>query len=288
MADPFDNPFPAPRSRLANAIGAARAQGRAALVGYLPAGFPTLPSSLAALRALAKHGGDIVEVGLPDRAPTRDGPVIRAALDAGTRPAHLIDTIAELSRTGAAVVGVAYWTAITCYGTDRFARDLESAGAAGVLCPDLPRRATRAWSATSTEHGLDAVLLAPHGVTRDELTEIDTLGGGFVYATAGRGPTGAATLVHSLAHHHVERVRAAVRLPVCAGIGISGPAHAARAARYADAVAVGTAFVRLLAEAPDERAATGAVRGLARELRQAMTAPPATGTVHRTRPVPPP
>ncbi|WP_416971700.1 tryptophan synthase subunit alpha [Streptomyces sp. 4F14] len=267
---------------LSEVFEAARSRGRAALVGYLPVGFPTVSASVAALKAIADQGADIVEVGLPEHEAVLDGPVIRAAhrtaLRAGTGPSDLLDALASLSRAGVPAVCVAYWSAITRYGADRFADGLADAGCAGLLCPDLPQGAQERWVARAAARGLGTVPLAPHGITGGRLAELAALGSGFVYATAGRGPTGAATLVHGLARSHVERVRTAVRLPVCAGIGISDSVHAARAARYADAVAVGTAFVRRLAEAPGEREGIEAVGGLARDLARAMAVRHAIGT----------
>ena len=74
-----------------------RAEGRAALVGYLPAGFPTVDGGIAAIRALAESGVDLIEVGFPYSDPVMDGPVIQRAseiaLAGGVRGADVMRTV---------------------------------------------------------------------------------------------------------------------------------------------------------------------------------------------------
>ena len=66
-----------------------RSQGRAALIGYLPGGYPTVDGSIELLTAMIDGGCDLVEVGMPFSDPVLDGPVIQhaaqTALAAGFR-----------------------------------------------------------------------------------------------------------------------------------------------------------------------------------------------------------
>src|SRR3954470_9621387 len=114
--------------RSGEAYAQARADGRAALVGYLPAGFPSYDGCVRALTAMVQAGVDVVEVGLPYSDPVIDGPTIQAAADValrgGTRTTDVLRTVEAVAETGAAVVVMTYWNPVLRYGTDRFAADL--------------------------------------------------------------------------------------------------------------------------------------------------------------------
>ena len=131
----------------------ARADGRAALVGYLPAGFPSVAGGIDAVKALAEAGADLVEVGFPYSDPVMDGPVIQraaeAALAGGVRPADVLRTVSAVAETGVPAVVMTYWNLVERYGVDRFARDLASAGGSGLITPDLIPEEADEWIAAS-------------------------------------------------------------------------------------------------------------------------------------------
>src|SRR5258705_13792712 len=119
------------------AFDKARADGRAALVGYLPAGFPTVAGGIEAVRAMAAAGVDLVEVGYPYSDPVIDGPVIQRAseiaLERGVRGADVLRTVAAVAETGVPVVVMTYWNLVEHHrgsdgGVASFARDLANAG----------------------------------------------------------------------------------------------------------------------------------------------------------------
>ena len=128
-------------SRLAEAFAAARAEQRALLIGYLPAGFPTWVDAVAIITAMVESGVDVVEIGLPYSDPLMDGPVIQAAADQalaqGTTVADVLRTVEAVAATGAPTLVMSYWNPIERYGLDRFAKDLAAAGGAGVITPDI-------------------------------------------------------------------------------------------------------------------------------------------------------
>ena len=137
---------------VAVAFEKARAEGRAALVGYLPAGFPTVEGGIAAVTALAESGVDLVEVGFPYSDPVIDGPVIQrateVALAGGVRGRDVMRTVEAVVATGVPAVVMTYWNLVEHYqrgaGVRAFARDLASAGGSGLITPDLiPDEATR-------------------------------------------------------------------------------------------------------------------------------------------------
>jgi tryptophan synthase alpha chain len=257
-------------SRLADVLARTREQGRAALVGYLPAGYPSVAASAAALVAMVEAGVDVVEVGLPYSDPLMDGPTIQSAVDqalaAGTSTADVFRVVAEVAATGAPVLVMSYWNPIERYGVDQFAAELAAAGGAGVITPDLiPDEAHELVSATDTA-GLDRVFLVAPSSSDDRLRYTAKHCRGFVYAASTMGVTGTRAQVGDAAAGLVRRTRAVTDLPVCVGLGVSTGDQAAEVAGFADGVIVGSAFVRQVLDAPDAAAGCSAVATLATEL----------------------
>ena len=253
----------------ASAYDAARAEGRAALVGYLPAGFPSYDSCVTALTAMVEAGVDIVEVGLPYSDPVIDGPVIQAAADIAlhnkTRTTDVLRTVEAVAATGAGVVVMTYWNPVLRYGVDAFARDLAAAGGAGLITPDLIPEEADEWMAASDAHELERIFLVAPSSSDDRITSTVGACRGWVYAASTMGVTGARSATSAVAPGLVARVRAAGDLPVGVGLGVSNGEQAAEVASYADGVIVGSAFVRPLLEQPGE-AGVNAVAALAADL----------------------
>src|SRR5919112_3967874 len=141
----------------------ARADGRAALVGYLPAGFPDVPGGIDALRVLVESGCDVIEIGLPYSDPVMDGPTIQAAaqqaLDGGVRTADVLRTVEAVAATGTPTLVMTYWNPVERYGVERFASDLAGAGGAGLITPDLTPDFAPEWIAAADARDLDKVFL---------------------------------------------------------------------------------------------------------------------------------
>jgi len=237
-------------TRSGDAVDAARAQGRAALVGYLPVGFPDVAGSVAAARALVAGGCDVVELGLPYSDPLMDGPLIQTAVDAalkgGTRTRDVLAAVEQVAATGAAVLVMTYWNPIDRYGVDRFAADLASAGGCGLITPDLIPDEAGEWIAASDAHDLERVFLVAPSSTDERLRSTAAASRGWVYAASTMGVTGVRSQVGERAQGLVERTRAAGASRVCVGLGVSTADQAATVAAYADGVIVGSAFVRAL------------------------------------------
>lgn len=252
------------------AFARAGAEDRAALIGYLPAGFPSRAGCVRAVAAMIEAGADLIEIGLPYSDPLMDGPTIAAAADraltAGMTTRGVLDTVAEVAGLGVPVLVMTYWNPVARYGLDRFATDLAAAGGAGVITPDLTPEEAGPWLAACAEHGLDPVLLVAPSSTDARLRRISAACRGFVYAASTMGVTGARAQVSAVAPGLVARVRAVTDLPVAVGLGVSTGGQAAAVAAYADGVIVGSAFVRALLDAPDEEAGIAAAGALAAEL----------------------
>ncbi|GII02493.1 tryptophan synthase subunit alpha [Planobispora takensis] len=255
---------------LQTAFAKAKADGRAALVGYLPAGFPTKDGAIAAATAMVEAGCDVIEIGLPYSDPLMDGPTIQdavhRALSNGTRIADVLRTVEGVAKTGAATLVMTYWNPIDRYGAERFARDLAGAGGTGTITPDLTPEESGLWRQASAEAGIDTVFLVAPSSTDERIEAVADCCTGFVYAASLMGVTGARESISSGAKGLVERTRAHTDLPVCVGLGVGTGKQAAEVAGYADGVIVGSAFIRRLLDAPDEASGLAAVRELGAEL----------------------
>ena len=255
---------------LSDALAKARADGRAALIGYLPVGYPSVELSIKAMIALVDGGCDVVEVGVPYSDPVMDGPTIQAASEpavrAGVGMTHALSAVRAVADAGAAAVPMTYWNPVDRYGVERFAADLAAAGGSGAITPDLIPDEAASWITATDHHGLDRVFLVAPSSTDRRIAATAAASRGFVYATAVMGVTGARETVGDAAATLVRRVRTlAPDVPVCVGVGVSSGDQAARVASFADGVIVGSALVRRLLDAPDE-AGVAAVRTLAAEL----------------------
>ncbi|MQS07381.1 tryptophan synthase subunit alpha [Streptomyces alkaliphilus] len=248
---------------LSSVLARAAAEDRAALIGYFPAGFPTVEDGIRAAVAMAEGGCDVLEIGLPHSDPVLDGPVIQTADDialrGGLRIADVLRTIREVhAATGVPVLCMTYWNPVDRYGPERFAAELAAAGGAGCILPDLPVEESEAWRKAAARHGLATVFVVAPSSRDARLATITAAGSGFVYAASLMGVTGTRESVGAEARELVGRVRGVTELPVCVGLGVSSPAHAAEVAGYADGVIVGSAFVKLLLPAADGEGESGA------------------------------
>ena len=261
---------------LAEAFARARTENRAALIGYLPAGFPTPTASVDLIAAMVSAGVDIVEVGLPYSDPLMDGPAIQEAVDvalrAGTTTDVVLDTVGHVSATGAATVVMSYWNPVERYGVERFADRLADAGGVGVITPDLTPEEAGPWIAATERRGMDRIFLVAPSSTDDRIDTVCAVTSGFVYAASTMGVTGARTQVSSAAPELVRRTRTHTSLPIAVGLGVSTGAQAAEVAAYADGVIVGSAFVRRILDAADPSAAIDAVSDLAADLARGVRA----------------
>ncbi|MFC8345454.1 tryptophan synthase subunit alpha [Streptomyces sp. NPDC057280] len=257
---------------LTDTLAGAKAEGRSALIAYLPAGFPTVDGGIEAIKAAFDGGADVVEVGLPHSDPVLDGPVIQTADDialrGGVKIADVMRTVKEAyAATGKPVLVMTYWNPIDRYGVERFTAELAEAGGAGCILPDLPVQESALWREHAEKHGLATVFVVAPSSKDERLAQITAAGSGFVYAASLMGVTGTRESVGAQAQDLVERTRAAGGdLPVCVGLGVSNAAQAAEVAGFADGVIVGSAFVKRMLDAPDDKAGVEAVRELAGDL----------------------
>lgn len=240
-------------SSVRTAIAEATAAGRGVLVGYLPAGFPTVDESIEAVVALAEGGADIIELGVPYSDPVMDGVVIQRAtneaLENGFRVRDVFTIISAVTaRVDVPILVMTYWNPIVQYGVERFATDLAAAGGAGLITPDLIPDEAAEWISASDAHGLDRVFLAAPSSTDERLAATVTASRGFVYAVSTMGITGTRDDLDAAARGLVERLRAVGADSVCVGVGISNAEQVASVCEYADGAIVGSLLVKTLAD----------------------------------------
>jgi len=261
-------------SAVSTAFEKAAAEGRAALVGYLPAGFPDKATAIKAALAMAEAGADVIEVGLPYSDPLMDGPVIADAvyqsLQGGTRVKDVLDTVEAIANAGTAALVMTYWNPVDHYGVDAFARDLSAAGGSGLITPDLTPEEAGDWPEVADTYGLDRVFLVAPSSPEERIAAITRICRGFVYAVSLMGITGTRDSLSGSAEGVVRRTREHTSLPVAVGVGVSTPQQAAEVAGFADGVIVGSAFVRRLAAAATSKDAVDAVRELSAALAEGV------------------
>jgi tryptophan synthase alpha chain len=240
------------KSRLQQLFSVCHGEQRAALIGYLPTGYPDVPTSIDAMKALTESGCDLIEVGVPYSDPGMDGPVIanaaEVALRGGVRVRDTLAAVEAISAAGGRAVVMTYWNPVLRYGVDAFARDLAAAGGYGLITPDLIPDEADEWLTASEQHQLDRIFLVAPSSTHQRLADTVAASRGFVYAASTMGVTGARDAVSNAAPELVSRVKEVSDIAVGVGLGVRSRAQAAEIAAYADGVIVGSALVSALTD----------------------------------------
>lgn len=255
--------FESPVTPLGRAFRRARAEDRAAFIAFLAAGDPDLATTQRLAEAVAAAGADILELGIPFSDPLADGPVIQAAytraLAAGTTVRAVLRAVEAIVRTtGLPVVLMTAFNPILAYGIRAFCRDAATAGAAGLLVPDLLPEDAADLIESARLHRLDTVFLAAPGGSDLRLRAADTAATGFLYLLSRRGVTGPAGGLGDTLEAEVARARVCCSNRIAVGFGVTTAADAARVGAIADGVIVGTALVDAAAGAIATAAAAGA------------------------------
>jgi tryptophan synthase alpha chain len=247
-------------------LRANKSSGRGSLIGYFPAGYPSISESIDASVAMCKNGVDVLELGVPYSDPVMDGLVIQEAtaeaLRNGYRLRDTFDIIRGIkAQVDTPVLVMTYWNPVLSFGVEEFAHELKQAGAAGLITPDLIPDEAGEWLAVSDKYELDRVFLAAPTSSNERLQIASSLSRGFVYAVSTMGITGARDEVDSLAKKVVAGVRSVSNSALTAvGIGISTAKQVAEVNEYADGAIVGSAFVKAYA--------AGGIDALAEKVRE--------------------
>lgn len=260
-------------SSLKSAFEIGKKDNRALLIGYISAGYPTLEKSIEMAKAMIAGGVDVIEVGLPYSDPVMDGPIIQRSseesLRNGTRTSDVFQVVKSLS-TSVPTLVMTYWNPVEKYQVAKFSEELKSAGGVGLITPDLTVEESEQWVQKSTELDLARVYVLAPSSSELRITKVTEKSSGFVYAASLMGVTGTRNQVSSSAQGLVERIRHQTGLPVAVGLGVSNKEQASEVAKYADAVIVGSAFIKIVQEESDFEVALSKLKNLAAELRSGL------------------
>lgn len=235
--------------RIAAIFDRPRSEGRAALILYLMAGDPDLPTSALIIDAVTAAGADLIELGIPYGDPLADGPTIAAAGQRALAAGASLDATLELAkaahaRHAAPAIFFSYVNPISQYGPERFAREAAAAGALGAIVPDVPLEELDEFAPAFRAHGLGIPLLVAPTTPPDRAAAIAARTDGFTYVVSRLGVTGARREPDvAWIAGAVERLRLHATKPIAVGFGISTPEHVRRVAAVADGVIVGSALI---------------------------------------------
>ena len=257
--------------RIAEMFARTRAEGRPALIPFLPAGWPELNDTVRLVEAAIEGGADAVEIGLPFSDPLGDGPVnqqaYEQAITGGCNTETVLSAVAELRARGvrAPLLVMGYFNPILAYGVSRFVQAAARAGVDGLIVVDLPPQEAAELEVPARAAGLHMVYLLAPTSTDDRIRLVAAHGSGFIYCVSVVGITGERRELSAELPEFLARVRARTDLPLAVGFGISAREHVQAVGVLADAAVVGSAFVRTIAEASASGRAE-AVRAFVREI----------------------
>ena len=267
-------------SRITQLFERLRRENRRGLIAYLTAGDPAPGHTPALAAALERGGADLIELGVPFSDPVADGPMIQRASDralaAGTTLAKVLEIAAAIrARSEVPLLLFSYLNPLMRYGMERLAADAVAAGIDGCLITDLSVEEAGGTVPLLRAAGLDTVFLAAPTSPERRLKLVAEYSTGFVYLVSRTGVTGESDSLSAAVTPLVEAMRRVTTLPVAVGFGISKPEHAAEAGRVADAIVVGSAFVRVIEQFAGSSKLEEELESLARLLKQPLEPVPA-------------
>jgi tryptophan synthase alpha chain len=262
-------------NRIDRTFAKLQAENRKALVGFLTAGDPDFDTSFEILKAGCEAGIDILELGVPFSDPTCDGPVIQVAseraLKSGMTLTKTFELAAKLRRAvDTPIVLFSYYNPFFKYGLEKLAGQLTDAGVDGLLIVDLPPEEAGPLRAALIDRDIHIIRLAAPTTTEKRLNMLVEGAGGFLYLITRTGVTGTGGLDHTVVAKHATAVKAISPLPVCLGFGISSGEDTRQLAPFADGLVVGSALVKIIANATEKTGLPAKIRAKVLELRSGM------------------
>jgi tryptophan synthase alpha chain len=247
-----------------------RSENRAALIAYIPAGFPSQQGCKNVISVLAEAGVDAVEIGFPYSDPVMDGPTIQEAasiaLKGGTGATQVFSILNFAHGVGLPAVVMTYWNPIERFGVHSFAQEISRSGGSAVITPDLTIEESEEWRLATAAAGINSIYVVAPSTKEDRLAQVIARCSGFVYAASLMGVTGTRATISSGARNLVVRIRQTTDMPIAVGLGVSTRQQASEIANYADGVIVGSAFIKILLDAQTEESGLIALRMLADDL----------------------
>lgn len=257
------------KQKISEKFGELKQKKDGALISYVMAGDPSIEASSGIVKALAKGGADIIELGFPFSDPVADGPTIQVAGQRALAAGMDIERYFELVRAlevEVPLVCMTYYNPVFRYGVEKFVENAAEAGISGLIIPDIPVEEATDLKISCDTYGLDLIFLVAPTTTNTRILKILERGSGFIYLVSRLGVTGERDDVAVSTKELLARVK--TDIPKAVGFGISTGKQAAEVRKAgADAVIVGSAFVRIIEEGKDvnER-----LEALARELKSGI------------------
>ena len=222
-----------------------------AFIVYITAGYPTLRATERLISELEKSGVDLIELGIPFSDPLADGPTIQRSSEAAISKGANIKSILRIVRSARKhvklpLVFMTYYNLVAHYGMKRFVRESKTAGADGIIIPDLPPEEARELIDVSKKEGFATIFLAAPTSTKERLKNIAFKSRGFIYYVSLTGVTGARKNLPQDILSNVRRLKKITKKPVCVGFGVSNPGQARKIAHASDGVIVGSAVIKVI------------------------------------------
>lgn len=272
-----DQAAPPAVNRIDACFDALRSRGEKGLIAYITAGDPDIETTRQAVLAMAAAGADVIELGLPFSDPLADGPVIQRAAERALAGGFRVRQIFELARavrleSQVPLAVMTYCNPVLRFGTEAFVKEAAAAGIDALLIPDMPFEESEETAAVCRRHGLHLIRFLAPTSTNERIAGITREATGFIYCVSLTGVTGARDEISSRLGGMMQRIRPHTSVPLAAGFGIGTPEQAAAAARWADAVIVGSAIVQLVAEGGGPAAVAERVGRFVAALKSALRA----------------
>ncbi|MEN8686512.1 MAG: tryptophan synthase subunit alpha [Desulfuromonadales bacterium] len=262
-------------SNISATLSLLKEQGKKALVTFITAGDPNLETSEKIVHTLIESGVDMIELGFPFSDPMADGPTIQLAseraLESGATLRGILDMVARVRQhSNTPIILMGYFNPVFCYGLEVFARDAAAAGVDGLLLVDLPPEEAGELHPFLKDAGIDLITLLAPTTGTERCTQLAAAGEGFLYYVSMTGVTGSKQVDAAAIAAAVNELKKQSPVPVAVGFGISTPADAGAVAGIADAVVVGSALVKLIAEKSASPDLLDSVGRFVRELKKAI------------------
>jgi len=250
--------------------------GEKALITFITAGDPDIPTTKELILALEKSGADIIELGIPFSDPMADGPTIQAsserAVAGGVHLAEVLSLVKDIRKvTEVPIVLFGYYNPVFSYGLEKFARHASNSGVDGVLIVDLPAEEADELKSELDKKSIDLIFLLTPTSDEARIKLISKKASGFLYFVSVTGVTGARAAVAGDVRSHVADVRKHTALPVGVGFGISSAKQAKEVCAYSDGVIVGSAIVNLIAKHSGTKSLIKEVSGFVKGLKDGIS-----------------
>jgi len=261
--------------RIGSRFSDLRERGECALIPFLTAGDPSLPTTEALVSAMAEAGADLIEIGVPFSDPTAEGPTIQRsserALSSGTTLRGVLKLIKNLRpKIETPLVLMGYANVFLAMGERNFAEAAKEVGVDGVITVDLPPEEGGLFFDSLIECEIDPILLASPTTSESRMAMLVEKTRGFLYYVSLTGVTGARKEIAAGLEEAVSKIRKISEIPVCVGFGISTPEQVAEVGRFADGAVVGSAMVDLIEAAETPGPAVDSVSEFVAKLKRAL------------------